>query len=383
MNLSIIPKDSLFQQWLTIGSMLETPNSFLLGVAMWGLGVLLRRSVWVDLGKAGKVYPNLSVLLVGPAGLGKDTAINIASNQIVMPFAEQLDITGNTIESIVDQLHDLQKIYAHNPACGFILAPELTALFGGKEYQKGIASRLTDLLSTGPRFSDGTKGEGKKVIINPTVSLVGGTTEEWLHKNMPENALEGGLIPRVLVIAEDHGKRMVPRPNNEMTYEEKKAIDDADIQLTEGLKRILATYNTPRELSFTEEAGFAHDNWYCNRYSMFSNFVQPYAHRSRAQISRMAMLSAVSRCGAFIELADVDFAIEIMNMVAASIDKAILPPNLEYKVAKQIKAVLPATTATILVKLSPKYESMLILKALVMLKTSQQVVEKQGVMSVV
>lgn len=383
MNLSIIPKDSIFQHWMTIGSMLETPNSFLLATAMSALGVLLRRNLWVSIAKGGDVYPNLSVLLVGKAGLGKDTAINIAMRQILYPFADDLNITAKTIEGMIDQLYTLQNVQGHNPACGYILAPELTKLFGAKEYQKSIASTVTDLLSTGMRFDDSSKGEGKRVIHNPTVSLIGGTTIQWLQKNMPENALEGGLIPRVLVIAESEAKRSMPRPNEEMTWDDRRAVENADREMEAGLKRVLQTYSIPREFTFDEEGGFAHDNWYHNRSNLFSPTVHDYAHRSRSQVSRMAMLCAASRCSPFMELCDVNFALEIIGEVAKTIDKIILPPTLEFRVAQNILPLLPAHSMQIIKVLSSKFDSSVILKALIMLRESGQAVQREGTWHVV
>lgn len=379
MNLSIIPKDSIFRHWMTIGSMVETPNSFLLATAMSALGILLRRNLWVSIAKGGDVYPNLSVLLIGKAGLGKDTAINIAARQIIYPFADDLNITAKTIEGMVDQLYTLQKVQGHNPACGYILAPELTKLFGAKEYQKSIASTITDLLSTGPRFDDSSKGEGRRVILNPTVSLIGGSTVQWLQKNMPENALEGGLIPRVLVIAESEIKRSMPRPNEEMTWEDRRAIEAADKEMDVGIRRMLECYAIPREMTFDEEGGFAHDNWYHNRSNLFSPTVQDYAHRSRSQVSRMAMLCAASRCSPFMELCDVEFALAIIADVAATIEKIILPPTLEFRIAQTILPLLPAHSMQIIKVLSSKFDSSMILKSLIMLRESGQAVQKEGV----
>ena len=363
-----LPKDSLFHKWLVSQSITEVPISYQLTSAMSAVGCLLKRNVWVDQVK-WQVYPNLSLLLVGPSGIGKDVAIR-AAGKIIHTFNNDLDIGGKTMETIVDQLLKLG-----DPAAEFIAAPEITAFLGGKDYQKSMVQELTDILSTGDSINVSLKSfaGGKRIIHHPTLTMMAGSTEEWLHKAMPEGSLEGGLFPRFLIVCEEYNNKHIPLLKYSITKEERTKAQEADVDFYEALYEVLDKFAVPQEITPNQDAIDCYTNWYYNRFKYFSKSTSAYANRSRDQVLRLAMLCAISRGHNWMDLQDMEFAAYLMNYVAATIDKATLPPTIDAQIAQKILSLLPATNAAIIKELSKRYTNRQIHDGLAILRESERI----------
>ena len=323
MTPKIVPKDSVFRLWLEKLSVTEIPVSYQLLVGMSALGSLLKRSVFVDQVR-WRVYPNLSVLLIGPSGIGKDLAINEAAS-LINTVDENLEVSGATIEYLKSEL-----IKLGDPAACFTPAQELSAFLGAKDYQKGIAKELTDLLSTGDRVAVGTKSEGKKLIIRPTVTIQAGSTAEWL-KDLPENSLEGGFLPRFLIMCEEYGQKFVAWVKYDNTKEDNDKATAAGEEFLAHVRAIVAEFGgrniraKEQEMMPLPDAEDYYRNWYCNRFKLFSPGVKAYANRSRDQIHRLAMIMALSRYHNYLEATDYAFAAEVMSKIAQGLDIVIAP----------------------------------------------------------
>jgi len=260
----------------------------------------------------------MSLLLVGPSGIGKDIAMD-AARKIVEAVGTVPVISGKTIEYIKQEL-----LMAGDPACCFTPANELTAFLGGKDYQKSMVQELTDLLSTGSKCDVSTKSEGKKYIMHPTVTIQAGSTAEWLHKAMPENSSEGGFLPRFVVICESYGKKHIPFVKYSVDLQLRRKAELARGIFLEAINDI--AYNMRSgEIYPTADAMEFYTNWYHNRFSYFSPAVVAYANRSRDHLHRVAMLMAVSRKHTWLEEVDYRFGAAIMELVAENIEEAIKP----------------------------------------------------------
>jgi energy-coupling factor transporter ATP-binding protein EcfA2 len=314
--------------------------SYQIVTALSGIGCILKRNAYIDQVN-WKVFPNLSLLLVGPSGIGKDTAIDAIEDVLADGNLVQV-LGGKTIETI----HELM-LGIGDPACAYIPAPEITAFLGGKDYQKSMVQELTHLLTTKNYVDVTTKSQlaisGKRRIPHPTVTLHAGSTEEWLHKAMPEGSMEGGLWPRFLIISEQYGSKRIPLlkllPKDEVRLAQRgreKFLADLQ-QIAEVFSR------KPGEVFILADAADVYTNWYENRFRLFSKTVQPYANRSRDQVLRLAMLCAVSRMHDYIEEIDMQFAVEVMAYVAKTIDKVMRPPTREATIAREIVKLLPCT----------------------------------------
>jgi hypothetical protein len=364
---AILPPDSGLHQWTNSLSITELPFSYQVVTGLALVGGLLSRNFWVDQEKF-KIYPNMNVLLVGPSGIGKD----IASNQAIKVVREVIGkhteriIEGKTIELVFGRMADLVP-----PAQAFILAPELTAFLGGKDYQKSMVQDLTNLLSSNDVLDVSIRSE-QRLIQQPTVTMLAGTTAEWLQKAMPEGSMEGGFIPRFIIVNESYNDRMIPLIKHSLSKAEREAAAEQASMFTDLVKFVYEDFKQrPRECSLTYNAKQLYSEWYFTRFERFSPAIREYANRSRDQVLRIAMNSAVLRGHSFMDATDVRFAIAFIDYAAKGIEAALRPVPKATRLAEMIEACLPCNTKQLILRLRKSFTQEEILRGVELLAKSE------------
>lgn len=178
----------------------------------------LKRRVWVDR-RTYKLYPNQYVVLVGHAGVGKGSAINPAITLLKEAGTANIISDRVTIEYVLEKLSKGFPTQVAGPggsvafttdASALITAPELQVFATASQHTLPI---LADLWDTREQpFDYGTKTQGKFLIHKPTVSLLGGSTTEWLVDALPQTAIGGGFTRRVNFVYAKSKKRSIPWP---------------------------------------------------------------------------------------------------------------------------------------------------------------------------
>lgn len=379
MNINDIPSDSILRHWVSYLSISEVPFSYQVAVGLSALGALLKRNLYIDQVE-WRVYPNQSVLLIGPSGIGKDTAINRAQATIQKfeAYSKVPVLGGMTLEAVHAKLLELPK-----PAVAYVAAGELTAFFGQRDYQSNMVQGFTDLLSSNERIDISTKSAmysngvytGKaRYIYQPTITLHGGSTVEWLHKNMPSGTMEGGFLGRFLIMAEELSGRHVPLVKADKTKTELRWYLQRLEDWYTSLQIIIDKTLRQQEVILLVDAEDYYKNWYHNRFNYFSKVVIPYANRSRDMVLRLAMLMAVSRGHyRWIDLADIQFATSVMALVAAKIDRVVQPLSDDAECAEAILRCLPASTDELWRLLGYKYPVFVMDRAERLLKTQGRI----------
>lgn len=368
----IVPPDSILGLWLESREILETPYSFDIAVCMSVIGAMLKRGVWIDQERF-RVYPNMSTLVVGHSGIGKDTAID-GGEEILKELGKVAIIGGKTSETITNNLYGLG-----DPAAAVILAGELSEFFGPKDYQKGMMETITDLMSTKPYKDISIKSDKEnRRIMRPTLTMLGGSTRDWLHEAMPEHAMSGGFYPRFLILCEDRTKRSVAWVKHSIPAGERAAANSALDAFYIGLREALGEAGGLGELVPSPAAIAAYERFYDARAGFFSAAAQPYAHRCRDTALRIAMISAVSRFQRTVTKEDIEFASHLIEYVGARVDEALAPPTLHGRISREILGMLPTTKSYIWRVLSKKYDLSAIKRVLESMEFEQKAIEKDG-----
>lgn len=239
----------------------EAPYQYLYWSAASIIGASLKRNVWVDRGTF-KCYPNHYVVLVGHPGIGKGSAINPAIGLLKEAGTANIVSDRVTIEYILEKLAKGFPAQTLLPGGGVAFTNDATCLISAPEMQvfatasQATLSILTDLWDNKTTPWDyGTKTQGKYLINNPTINLLGGTTPEWLVSAIPQSAVSGGFTRRVnFVYAKNRAQRIAwPQVQNHSSiYQE--MIDDL---------RTMATLQG--EVKFDKQARKIFEDFYHSR----------------------------------------------------------------------------------------------------------------------
>jgi hypothetical protein len=389
LNRTIIPNDSHLHDWMDRWSNTEIFDSWKILTGLSVIGVILRRNVCYDFGQAGKLWPNTSVLLVGPSGSGKDTIINPSC--VTIENVGGLSVVGRTLEAVKEALAQMG-----DPAVGYINASELADFLGCKDYQAGMVQALTDILSNKEKVdvslkSDLLKGISRN-IRNPTVTMFAGSTAEWLQGMLPPGSLDGGFIPRFVVAAEwskaDEGIAPVAHPGQYENPAHRSLIETGaqryeDFLIEVAQRTSKGRDDPPRRMTETrgmDNAWGWYENWYANRYSKFSPLLQAYASRSGGLMQRLGLLMAISREHyTTIQEEDYFFADTIIQHAAERLEQAVIPQAREVKVAWEVLRLLPLRYPEIIRTLAGKHGQVWVKRAIGYLAETEQIQQtKEG-----
>jgi len=176
-------------------------------------------------------YPNLYVVLVGPSGCRKGTAMRVGRGM--------LDEIGATLasESVIREqlINELEQAGGSSPLADgtqishssmTIYSPELTVFLGYDKKQ--LVMDLTDWYDCHDRWRYSTKHSGKNDIKNVFVNLIGATTPALLQSTMTNDAIGGGLTSRMIFAYAAKKGKSIPFPfaikKNEVLH--KSLLDD-------------------------------------------------------------------------------------------------------------------------------------------------------------
>lgn len=211
----------------------------------------LERKVYIKWGHQ-EIYPNLYVVLVGPAGWArKGTAIDL-----IRPIMDEAGIKlmsgAITMERLTQRLKSAIETYT-DPTSNKIkfqcavtfISPELQVFLRDKGGNVDLLARLTDLYDCPDPWVYDTKGQGTDFIQGPFFNLLAATAPEWIKSMLPDPAIGGGFTRRIIwVVEEDKRTKTFPTVDEEL---KKKLINDLQvISLLAGQAKLsddfLATY---------------------------------------------------------------------------------------------------------------------------------------------
>jgi hypothetical protein len=180
------------------------------------ISALLERRVWLDRGRFGVLFPNTYTILVGPPAAGKSTAAGIAADLFdqVKPAGKRLPHKGPTKitqAALYKELHDAERLItipgqpSSRQSPMFVYASELAiniAEFGGGS----LTNELIDFYdSKGHNITVGkrTIADDTLQLFNPSITLLGCTTTQFLQKAASESLITSGLASRIVFVVED------------------------------------------------------------------------------------------------------------------------------------------------------------------------------------
>ena len=177
------------------------------------IAACLQRKVSIPWGMFN-IYPNLYIVLVGPSGCRKGTAMG-PGLKMLNDLGIKMAAEATTRESLIRELRktsntsilaDGTTVFLHSSLT--IFSQELTVFLGYNNMQ--LMADLCDWFDCRERWTYRTKTMGEDDIVGVWVNLIGATTPDLLQSTLPRDAIGGGLTARmIMVFASGKGKTVV------------------------------------------------------------------------------------------------------------------------------------------------------------------------------
>ena len=312
--------------------MLESPDTFIVLPIMSALGACLGRSIWFDQDFV-KIYPMMNLLLIGESGLGKSTCLGLAWNFIrsLAPEKQPNIIGPNTKEGLHKELMAAPR--------AVLQASELANFFNKAKYMEPMIPYITELLDYAPYVECGTKGGGTSRVMEPSVTIAGGSTLEWLQDELPDTAGSGGFLPRFFIVVEEKKRQKVALPGLMLSKKGAEELarkrEQAKIVFSQLVSQVPTGPIKMHDYGVAERFVL----WYESQKSVIGHLT-PFIARSRETVLRLSILLAVS-CGNVVILEEhIEGAIALYELATKKLATVAVPATQEGKLLMQILKVL-------------------------------------------
>jgi hypothetical protein len=338
----VIPSTGWLGKYVSFMTDLEACIRFKFFSACCVLGSTINNKVWIYRGSEDllpKLFPNIWVILLAPPGRGhKTSTINTALNCLYKACPEVRILADKlTPESLVKALSEpessLEKIrIGVRDATGIIKAPELSVFFGKAQYNQGLISLITDLYDFREEWSVETIMRGRNTLKNICISILGGSTPDWLQKMLPDDAFTGGFMSRFV---------LVEMPVN---YFKRRAFPKKTVKQgwDELVQELREKQGLSGEMSWTQDSADYYEKYYENLKPTGDVQKDAYQEREAEQILRLTMLLALSENRMYISLEDFKLSQKIFNTLMIETDPRIerLTTNPRMSLVQDIQDLL-------------------------------------------
>lgn len=211
----------------------EPATNFRLWTGISVIAAALKRKCCLPWGYFN-LYPNLYIVLVGPSGSRKGTAMG-PGQAMLRRLGVKVASEAITREALIRELKNSSDTQANSDGSRLamhssltIFSKEMTVFLGYNNQQ--LMADLCDWFDCDERWTYRTKNMGTDEIIGVWVNLIGATTPDLLQTTLPRDAIGGGLTARMIMIYEPRkGKTVVfPIPSEEDKLIGEKLVADLE-----------------------------------------------------------------------------------------------------------------------------------------------------------
>jgi hypothetical protein len=302
------------QGYLTYTAESESPEEYHLWVAISAIaGAMQRRSFFNY--EYFLVYPNMYVVLVGPAGrCKKSTAMRIGRSMLGGVPGIHFTTDSITRERLIQDLSQSKSADGHSSMTAY--SSEFASFLTSSGMDMVIF--LTDIFDSPPEWAHKTKIGGTVKVTAPYLNLIGATTPDWIAKAMPLDTVGIGLTSRIVFVYQDTPRIKPPFPK---LNDAQKALFPI---LIEDLTRISGIQGEYKWESPAAEAKYS--EWYKGRLAAPNPTGDPrlngYFERKPVHIIKLMMIvSASQRDECVLTSDDFDAALALFEQVEAKMPK--------------------------------------------------------------
>lgn len=345
----------------------ESPSAYVIWSTLFAISAVLKRDTWLKWGH-GRLYPNLYVLLIGPAASKKGTAMDFAYNTLkgfrkhlqdanIKTLKHFMSVMKNkaTPEAIVDSLgwegharptkvfrdeygeairgKDGKPLLYKKKGEACLIAPEMGAFLGKEKYMQGAIPLLLELYDCQDPLEYRTMSRGLQRVPETFFSLLTGSTISGFQEYLPKSAVTDGFLSRMTIVHVERGEREFHKPR----------ITAAGPDIIEMRKRLayIAEVNVG-EQDFSEEADALAKDWYHQFHVQRNAMIEQSGILFREDIHlwKLALLMKAQayKSGPQIDVEDVQAAIRLIEktVVGVRVVEADLQTDEYWKALKHV-----------------------------------------------
>lgn len=191
----------------------EVPKTYFQWAALSLLASCVENRVWMERIAYKRIFPNLYVFLIGRSGAGKGQAIGLAQKVI-----QTMDYDGRGVPPVYRgsltraAFHDeMATAEGAESSPLYFMCPELGDSIGSGQNAKDLIKFMTDIWEGDiPYHQERTRTSGKRVLKDPCLNCLAGTTPDWCNEVIELKDLKGGFWARVFCVLgeRDYSKRI-------------------------------------------------------------------------------------------------------------------------------------------------------------------------------
>lgn len=310
---------SLFSQYFDYMANTEPPKIYHRWCLISSVAALLGRSVWISHGHS-RIFPTVYTMLIGPSGSRKSTAIKLSRGLMEQAgyefFAADktskekflIDLEGKEVDedpqsngkSIYDKLTQ-ESLWGGDsdltdPRECFIVADEFNEFVGSSNMEfLTTLGNMWDWDSPTP-FKQRLKNSKSVSIYQPTITILGGNTQENFARAFPPEAIGQGFFSRLLIIK---GKKV------ERKYAWPRSPTEEDRQDLVNRLRLLRAGSSRGEISITVEAKTILESVYLEWKDIDDLRFESYSTRRFTYLLKLCIITAFIRGNTTIDVGDV------------------------------------------------------------------------------
>lgn len=302
---------------------MEVPTLFTLWSGLWLLSTVIKREAWLSW-YPRVLYPNLYVILAGPAGCKKSVTIDEVGMPIIERIGKYIENVNirrmknihvvkdkMTPEALLDAMLPANKpgkaafafvdengdplLDKHNRAIRYnatsemgVVLSEMTSSIGKRSYTEGFVEILLDLYNPKDEWQWRTKGEGVKKFHRTYLTMLAATTPTAFKESVPKVAAGDGFLSRSVVVYQSKTNRRFSMPRR---VEHGPTIEELSMRLAWIAENSLGEYH------LSEDAFALYDSWYDDHkdYLEQNEFESGLRGRMDINLLKVAMLLRAQR----------------------------------------------------------------------------------------
>jgi len=294
------------QSYLEYTESSESPEDFHIWCGISLIGATLGRRVFLDKGYY-LLRPNLFIVLIAESAVSrKSTAIIIASDLMRQALPEENYIS----QAITPQylIHILAGRYKkEGDSTGYAIADEFGFLLGTVKNDLQLLELLIKTYDCSEHLDYGTVSRGKETANKSCLSILAGTTPDGLVEVLPNRAVGGGFLSRVIFVPRGRGWRRTAFP--ELTKRQQEVYSDL-------MKDLVEIRQREGPYTLTPKAKEWYTAWYESVFTPDEDTasLKGYFGRKHDTLLKVGMCIAASRrVELVVEEHDLEDALGLMN----------------------------------------------------------------------